>query len=120
MSEENVNLSLSNDESNVDNNISFDGNVDIVASSPLPTSENISELRESMREFVDIVSKVVESDMGDKDAFVLIRKSWRELRQEKQKFYPVKQKKKKNRLKLKNKKKGIIKGKKRKNKKEKK
>ena len=116
MSEENVNLSLSNDESNVDNNISFDGNVDIVASSPLPTSE----LRESMREFVDTVSKVVESDMGDKDAFVLIRKSWRELRQEKQKFYPVKQKKKKNKLKLKNKRKGIIKGKKRKNKKEKK
>lgn len=116
MPEENVNLSLSNDESTAEINTSFDGNVDIATSSPLPTSE----LRESMKEFVDIVSKVVESDMADKDAFVLIRKSWRELRQEKLKFYPVKQKKKKNKLKLKNKRKGIIKGKKRKNKKEKK
>ena len=116
MPEENVNLSLSNDESTAEVSISFDGNVDISTSSPLPTSE----LRESMKEFVDIVSKVVESDMDDKDAFVLIRKSWRELRQEKLKFYPVKQKKKKNKLKLKNKKKGIIKGKKKKKQKTKK
>ena len=59
MPEENVNLSLSNDESTAEVSISFDGNVDISTSSPLPTSE----LRESMKEFVDIVSKVVESDM---------------------------------------------------------
>tara|TARA_B100000900_G_C20401389_1_gene642904 strand:+ start:107 stop:466 length:360 start_codon:yes stop_codon:yes gene_type:complete len=119
MTEENVNLSLSNDESTAETNISFDGNVDIAPSSPLPTSE----LRESMKEFVDIVSKVVESDMADKDAFVLIRKSWRELRREKLKVYPVNQNKRRNRLKLKHNKKGFIKGikgKKRKNKKEKK
>jgi hypothetical protein len=90
-------------------------------SSPLPTSEtvSVSKLRESMQEFADIVGKVVESDMADRDAFVLIRKSWRELRQEKLKVYPAKQKKR-NRLKLNNKRKGIIKGKKIKNKREKK
>jgi uncharacterized protein (DUF39 family) len=109
MTEENLNVSSDQDE-----------NVTIV-SSPLPTTETqtASKLRESMQEFADIVAKVVDSDMADRDVFVLIRKSWRELRQEKLKVYPAKQKKR-NRLKLNNKRKGIIKGKKIKNKREKK
>ena len=109
MIEENLNVSSDQDE-----------NVTLV-SSPLPTTETqtVSKLRESMQEFADIVGKVVDSDMADRDVFVLIRKSWRELRQEKLKVYPGKQKKR-NRLKLNNKRKGVIRGKKIKNKKEKK
>ena len=48
--------------------------------------------------------------MADKDAFALIRQSFRNLRIEKQSLNPI-TKKTKNKLKLKNKKKGIIKGK---------
>lgn len=127
MTEENVNLSLSNDESIVDTNISFDGNVDITTSSPLPaveteqisaqvTTQDIEEagektkFRKSLEDFSSEVSAVVFSNMSDRDAFALCRKLFRELRMQKQGYFPIKNRRK-ERVKLKSKRrKGLLKG----------
>lgn len=106
MTEENTNVSSEQD-----------GNVTINSPLPVAETEQVTEkvatksrLREALESFHKEVSTVVSSDMADKDAFALIRQSFRNLRIEKQSLNPI-AKKTKSKLKLKNKKKGIIKGK---------
>lgn len=85
------------------------GNVDVTISSPLPAAEteSVSEtvveevikqskFRESLVDFSSEVSAVANSNMSDKDAFALCRKLFRELRVEKQRYFPVKNLKSKN------------------------
>ena len=85
------------------------GNVDVTTSSPLPAAEteSVSEtvveevikqskFRESLVDFSSEVSAVVNSNMSDRDAFALCRKLFRELRIEKQSYFPVKNLKSKN------------------------
>ena len=79
------------------------GNVDVTTSSPLPAAEteSVSEtvveevikqskFRESLVDFSSEVSAVVNSNMSDRDAFALCRKLFRELRVEKQRYFPIK------------------------------
>jgi hypothetical protein len=124
MIEENVNLSLSNNESVSDTNISFNENVSIETSSPLPAAvtektevteinpeETVekTKLRKALQEFSNEVSAVVFSDMSDRDAFALCRKLFRDLRMQKRGFFPINNQRKK-RVKLKSKgKKGLLK-----------
>lgn len=124
MIEENVNLSLSNNESVSDTNISFNENVSIETSSPLPAAvtektevteinpeETVekTKLRKALQEFSNEVSAVVFSDMSDRDAFALCRKLFRDLRMQKRGFFPINNQRKK-RVKLKSKgRKGLLK-----------
>ncbi len=94
------------------------GNVDVTTSSPLPAAEteSVSEtvveevieqskFRESLVDFSSEVSAVVNSNMSDRDAFALCRKLFRELRVEKQRYFPIKNLKAKKQKKGKGKKK---------------
>ena len=55
-----------------------------------------SKFRESLVDFSSEVSAVVNSSMSDRDAFALCRKLFRELRIEKQSYFPIKNLKSKN------------------------
>jgi hypothetical protein len=94
------------------------GNVDVTISSPLPAAEteSVSEtvveevikqskFRASLVDFSSDVSAVVNSNMSDRDAFALCRKLFRELRVEKQSYFPIKNLKSKKQKKGKSKKK---------------
>ena len=94
------------------------GNVDVTISSPLPAAEteSVSEtvveevikqskFRESLVDFSSEVSAVANSNMSDRDAFALCRKLFRELRVEKQRYFPIKNLKAKKQKKGKGKKK---------------
>tara|TARA_A200000159_G_scaffold33660_1_gene30283 strand:+ start:9885 stop:10187 length:303 start_codon:yes stop_codon:yes gene_type:complete len=93
-------------------------NVDVTISSPLPAAEieSVSEtiveevikqskFRESLIGFSSEISVVANSDMSDKEAFALCRKLFRELRMERQRYFPIKNLKSKKQKKGKGKKK---------------